>query len=952
MSEKTEHFESIDEVIRYMIKNEDDPEIQLGCLEFLSTQAKDSHTKKEIANCGGIQAINHSLSQHITNREIIYTGFYALRNLASHNPTNKAIISSSGGYDSIVSGMHSHPTDEEVQRRGVEAIWIIAVAPETKLSAVASGALSAVLTAMHAHPSSAQLQRLGCAALQNISDDSRGVQAVLSAGGPAAVITAMGEHEGDPRVQSAGCAALRNMADDDAGREALGAEGALRAVVLALHSQMEDPEAVEIACAALANLTRRSAGNVQLFFECSGAEHMVVLLEGDIPSENPDVAAYLLETLSNVTKDSMEGQFRVSTMIDYPDLMRVASGHSDNTYVVRLAFKVLRNILGSPDAGDDFIEAGGHTAVLEAMLAYPKDRKLQRLCGEIFATIFAVQVTYDASCDPAAIRATAAAAHKFADSAELRLFAAALQRSPDPRVAAVHDKMACTNTIVPQCKEGRDCNARNRGRCCPKCCITQKMFQCYTCDGRFSRRLYCYACTVCCHKGHYTRPVFCPARCSSAPGECATPAIAARIKAADDAEEAKRKAYGFPLTVSTTELNFDLGTHQPEVGKEYHEDIIVTNATNAMHAYSIECKMPKGAENKYKLHINPAHGLLQKGEGVKLHVTLTFDCTTTADAEFVVSTWTPTRKLSTPRMPRRTTGKHKRRVSQSNEVMQFPGGNNNNNNNNSHTFMTMADEDKKSFKTTTIKCFMQAQCSQRIDPDELTLRETPLGEGSYGVVYRGRYRSQDVAVKVPKDQTGEKSVNSFRKEAAIWGSLRHPNILSLVGASWVPGRLAFVSEHCPLGNLSGHLKDPEKAAEFTYTQRLRSLYDIAQGLNYLHISGIMHRDVKPGNVLLVSLDALSAQPMCKIADMGFTKAQIKDAPKLMTRCGTPIYEAPEILNEIPYTKMADVYSFSMTMVHLITGLKPFKNEDFPVKARKYILFFINILIKVYIYFFL
>lgn len=938
MSGESQNFESIEEVVKYMANNDDNPGIQLGCLELLGSQAKDSDLKQEIADCGGIETIIHALTTYPTDRDIIYQGFYALRNLASHNTPNKIHIVSSRGYEAIVTGMRSHPTDEDVQRRGVEAIWIIAVAPATKVSAVATGALNSVLTAMTAHRSSATLQRLGCAALQNISDDSSGVQAVLSAGGAGAVLAAMEEHEDDARVQSAGCAALRNMADDDSGREALGAADALHSVVLALHGHMGDAEVVEVACAALANLTRRSAANTRRFFECSGAEHMVLLLEGDMPAEDADVAAYILETLANVTRRAPGDQFRVSSMLDYSDLVRVASAHGGNAYVVRIAFKVLRNILGCPDAADEFIEAGGHAAVLEAMTAYAREPAIQKLCAEIFATIFAVQVTYDASCDHAAIKAAAAAARRFPASASLKLSAAALQRSPDPRVAAAHDRMVCTNTIVPQCSTGNDDGSGKkgckvpRGRCCPRCCITQKMFQCYTCDGRFSRRLYCYACTVCCHKGHYTRPVFCAARCASEPDEWATPALAARIKAADDAADAKRREYGFPLTLSATELNFDLGTHQPEVLKEYREDIVLTNTSGAGQLFAVECRTPPGAEAKYKLRVTPTQGFLQKGEGIKLRATLTFDCSTTADAEIEIAAWAP-RKITTPRLSRRSPAKvnhqHRRRPSQTNEVMLHP--------NPAPTVTipsTGGDEERKDAKTATIKCFMQAQCSQRIDPDEIALREKPLGEGSYGIVYRGRYRSQDVAVKVPKDQTGEKSVRSFRKEAAIWGSLHHPNILSFVGASWIPGRLSFVSEHCPLGNLSGHLKDPEKAEAFSYTQRLRCLYDMAQGLGYLHMSGIMHRDVKPGNALLVSLDPLAPAPMCKIADMGFTKAQIRDAPKLMTRCGTPIYEAPEILNELPYTKMADVYSFSMTMVHLITGLKPYKNEDFPVKARK------------------
>lgn len=932
MSETTEDFETIEEVIEYMTKNEGSAEVQLGCLELLGAQAKGSDAKREIAAAGGIEAVLRALLAHVGDRDVTAQGFYALRNLASHNASNKVRIVTSGGYDAIVAGMSAHSDDAEVQQHGVEAIWIIAVAPATKVAAVESGALGAVLSAMSKHSEDSLLQRLGCAALQNISDDPSGVRAVLAAGGATAVLAAMSGHPDDAHVQSTGCAALRNMADDDEGREALGVAGAVRAAVLAVHGQMEDATVAEAACAALANLTRENAANTQRFFECSGAEHMVVLLEGELPSGDADIAAYVLETLANVTKHSPADQFRVSAMIDYPDLLRVAEAHGDNVWVVRLAFKVLRNILSCPDAEDEFLEAGGASAAVDAMTAYSNDFSLQALCSEILASVFAVQVTYDANCEPSVVKAVTAAARHFPESLLLALLAASIRRIPDPRVAAAHDSLICTNTICPACADLASCKVP-RGRCCPKCCIVQKMFQCYTCDGRFSRRIYCYACTACCHKGHYTRPVFAAARCSSAPDECATPAIAARFLAEQNAEEARKREYGFPLSLSVTELNFALGSHQPEVSREYHEDVVLTNTSQNVQSFAIECKVPPVAAGKYRIRATPTQGLLAKNEGIKVRISLVFDCSTTADIQIVISAWPP-RKATTPRLARRPHAKlnhqHRRHVSQ----MPSGSGGGGLTSSISQSTDNDTDDERKKTKTATIKCFMQAQCSTRIDPDELALREKPLGEGSYGIVYRGKYRSQDVAVKIPKDQTSEKSIKSFRKEAQIWASLRHPNVLSFVGASWVPGRLSLVAEYCPLGNLSGYLKDQEKAAAFTYAHRLRCLYDLATGLNYLHISGIIHRDVKPGNTLLVSLDPLAPAPMCKIADLGFTRAQIRDAPKLMTRCGTPIYEAPEIINEVPYTKMADVYSFSMTMVHLITGVKPFKYEDFPVKTRK------------------
>lgn len=99
---------------------------------------------------------------------------------------------------------------------------------------------------------------------------------------------------------------------------------------------------------------------------------------------------------------------------------------------------------------------------------------------------------------------------------------------------------------------------------------------------------------------------------------------------------------------------------------------------------------------------------------------------------------------------------------------------------------------------------------------------------------------------------------------------------------------------------------------------------IFRSLNYIHSMNIIHRDIKPENILIPSYDDLST---LKMADFGLSTKLDFFYPKTATsKCGTMLYMAPEILNNVSYTKSVDIYSCSIIMFMLAQGKHPFYQQ--------------------------
>ncbi|PNW80665.1 hypothetical protein CHLRE_07g325739v5 [Chlamydomonas reinhardtii] len=204
---------------------------------------------------------------------------------------------------------------------------------------------------------------------------------------------------------------------------------------------------------------------------------------------------------------------------------------------------------------------------------------------------------------------------------------------------------------------------------------------------------------------------------------------------------------------------------------------------------------------------------------------------------------------------------------------------------------------------------------------------TYLGHGTSGVVRRGTLRQpgggwMPVAVKLLNSTTGEQASESYNRhlrtlvqEVTILGSIRHSNVVQLLGGSLRPGASFLVEELCGK-TLSHAIYDPD--TPYSLELVLRWSCDIARGLAFLH-PNIMHRDLKPSNVLLG--DGGTA----KISDFGL--ARFKAHTTLHTRdaeVGTTCYMAPEcfVSTDVKVTAACDVYSLAVLMNEMVTRARP------------------------------
>eukprot|EP00727_Mastigamoeba_balamuthi_P007048 m51a1_g2964 putative tyrosine protein (486) ;mRNA; r:688377-689938 len=239
---------------------------------------------------------------------------------------------------------------------------------------------------------------------------------------------------------------------------------------------------------------------------------------------------------------------------------------------------------------------------------------------------------------------------------------------------------------------------------------------------------------------------------------------------------------------------------------------------------------------------------------------------------------------------------------------------------------------------------LESVLSWRLDYDELLVSGMPVGEGSYGIVFRGEWRGQEVAIKLLKSQDPDDSLlEDFRHEAIIMEKLRSPYVVQFFGAVCVPGKMCLVTEFLPLGSVGGLIRArgrksippgvPRDPAVW-FALKVKFALDCARGMRFLHASGILHRDLKPDNLMVTSFE-LPVPIHCKLSDFGCTRDINEAGAKQFTRAvGTPIYMAPELLKigaQGCYSESADVFSFGMCLYEVFGEREPY--SDMPEIAR-------------------
>ena len=194
-----------------------------------------------------------------------------------------------------------------------------------------------------------------------------------------------------------------------------------------------------------------------------------------------------------------------------------------------------------------------------------------------------------------------------------------------------------------------------------------------------------------------------------------------------------------------------------------------------------------------------------------------------------------------------------------------------------------------------------------------------LGKGSFSSVYLGkRIKDElDIAIKIINlSDANDKVIEYINQEVTIMNTIKknpHPNIVECFDVIRLKKRIYIIMEFCENEDLGKYLTNPinESYAQFYFAQ-------LSSGLKYLSAHGIVHRDIKPKNILLKN-----KRKVLKIADFGLAK--LLDSGLLNTMVGSPLYMSPEVMYGKEYNSQTDLWSLGMILFEMLYGFHPYQH---------------------------
>ena len=204
-----------------------------------------------------------------------------------------------------------------------------------------------------------------------------------------------------------------------------------------------------------------------------------------------------------------------------------------------------------------------------------------------------------------------------------------------------------------------------------------------------------------------------------------------------------------------------------------------------------------------------------------------------------------------------------------------------------------------------------------------------IGKGSYSKVYRGYHMETKLEIALKKISFTKLHSNVKDKvisEINILQKMNHTNIIKLYEYKFDGDYLLLVTEYCKDGDLEQWMKK-----DHNIIGKIDIIKQIVTGIEYMHTNNILHRDIKPQNILLHN-------DIIKICDFGFSTIIKEHNMMFNTICGTPLYMSPELLFMKPYTIMSEIWALGILFYIMIYNVHPFGSllslDDYRVKISR------------------